>query len=143
MKRTSAAELVAMEQYVPVMGGSCKMTEHFLKGPFNPLEMKIYGKVQSLLGKAIRVEEDSVNAVLLDDQPGDAHERVLVAASVGLFTLNYIFILRASLFVFFSTGGNQSDGKPSNYSRHHFNAKYSRSPGSAHSYFCPAGRIPF
>ena len=103
MKRTSAAELVAMEQYVPVMGGSCKMTEHILKGPFNPLEMKIYGKVQSLLGKAIRVEEDSVNAVLLDDQPGDAHERVLVAASVGFFTLiTFSFcVLHCSYFFFY------------------------------------------
>jgi ATP-dependent RNA helicase TDRD9 len=81
-----------MEQYVPMMGDSRKASEHVLKGPFNPLEMKIYGKVKSLLGKAIRVEEDSVNAVLLDDQPGDAHERVLVAASVSFLCLNSIFI---------------------------------------------------
>ena len=49
---------------------------HFLKGPYNPLEMKVFGKIKSLQGKAIQVEDDSVNSILLDDQPGDPHERV-------------------------------------------------------------------
>ena len=44
---------------------------HFLKGPYNPLEMKVFGKIKSLQGKAIQVD-----SILLDDQPGDPHERV-------------------------------------------------------------------
>ena len=59
-----------------------------LRGPFNPLEMKVFAKAKSLLGKSIRVEENSVNSVLLDDQPGDAHERILVASTVSLVNFN-------------------------------------------------------
>ncbi|XP_046649298.1 probable ATP-dependent RNA helicase spindle-E [Daphnia pulicaria] len=54
-----------------------------LVGPSSPLEMNMYGKVQSLLGTMVKIENDSVNSVILEDQPGDHHERVLVAAHVG------------------------------------------------------------
>ena len=104
-QRTSAAELLAMEQILPEIRDSRRMTEHFLKGPFNPLEMKVFAKIKSLLGKSIRVEEDSVNSVLLDDQPGDAHERILVAATVssGNFHIfEYDNLIVVYLFIFFS-----------------------------------------
>lgn len=56
-----------------------------LQGPFSPLEMRMYGKVHALLGSILKIEDDSVNSVMLDDQPGDSHERVLVAAHVRSF----------------------------------------------------------
>jgi ATP-dependent RNA helicase TDRD9 len=55
--------------------------------------MQVYGKVKILQGKPIKVEDDSVNSVLLDDQPGDPHERLLVAASVCTLLLYFFFIL--------------------------------------------------
>lgn len=65
-------------------------TLHKLQGPYNPLEMRMYGKVKTLLGSTLKIEDDSVNSVMLDDQPGDRHERVLVAAFVGeLLIFNY------------------------------------------------------
>ena len=54
-----------------------------LHGPFSPLEMRMYGKVKSLIGATVKIEDDSVNSVLLDDQPKDNHERILVAGQVG------------------------------------------------------------
>ena len=62
-----------------------RMQKCNLKGPFSSLEMKVYGKIRTLQGKPIKIEDDSVNSVLLDDQPGDPHERLLVAASVRSF----------------------------------------------------------
>ena len=53
-----------------------------LKGPLSPLEMEVNGKIYSLLGYHTKVEDDSVNSVMLDDQPEDRHDRVLIAAQV-------------------------------------------------------------
>jgi len=65
---------------VPELKGS--QESRVLKGPFSPLEMQVRGKIQSLSGYHARIEDDSVNSVLLDDQPEGRHERVLVAAQV-------------------------------------------------------------
>ncbi|CAH1981343.1 unnamed protein product [Acanthoscelides obtectus] len=57
-----------------------------LKGPFNPLEMKIFGCLQSSGNKTVEVEGQSVNTVLLDSDPQDQHTRLLVASSVNQTT---------------------------------------------------------
>lgn len=81
-QRSVAAEFLAMEHEV-------NEPKHYnttlkkLQGPFSPLEMRMYGKVHALLGSILKIEDDSVNSVMLDDQPGDSHERVLVAAHIG------------------------------------------------------------
>lgn len=54
-----------------------------LKGPFSPLEMKIRGCLRSSINKAISIEKDSINSVLLDPGPEDPHERMLVAGHVS------------------------------------------------------------
>ncbi len=88
-QKTSAAEFLAMEYDVPE-AKQFNSTLHKLQGPYNPLEMRMYGKVKTLLGSTLKIEDDSVNSVMLDDQPGDRHERVLVAAYVGeLLIFNY------------------------------------------------------
>jgi hypothetical protein len=92
-----AAEYLAMELEVgePRFQNS---TFHKLQGPYSPLEMRMFGKVQSLLGSKLKIEDDSVNSVILEDQPGDKHERVLVAANVRTMNLkkidyfNYTFV---------------------------------------------------
>ena len=60
-----------------------------LTGPTNPLEMRMYGKVKSLSGCVVNIDNDSVNSVLLDDQPEDCHERVVVAAQVTKQNINF------------------------------------------------------
>ncbi|KAK4021219.1 hypothetical protein OUZ56_003138 [Daphnia magna] len=81
-QRFVAAEFLAMEQEI-------KEPKHYnarlhkLQGPYSPLEMTMFGKMHALLGKFLKIEDDSVNSVMLDDQPGDNHERVLVAAHIG------------------------------------------------------------
>lgn len=79
-QRKQEAELFVIEGMQPTQGRSQK--EAILKGPSSPLEMRMYARVQSLPGIAVKVEDDSVNSILLDDNPGDKHERVLVAAHV-------------------------------------------------------------
>ena len=78
--RQAAAEQLAMDYDVPQLEGGKGFRT--LKGPFSPLEMQMAGKIQSLIGYHIRVEDDSVNSVMLDDQLQGHHERVLVAAQV-------------------------------------------------------------
>lgn len=46
-----------------------------LRGPYSPLEMKLYGLVQSAGDKAVEIEGNSVNTVLLDSEPQDYHTR--------------------------------------------------------------------
>lgn len=46
-----------------------------LKGPFSPLEMKVYGVISSSVNKKVTVDPGSVNAVLLDAEPQDPHTR--------------------------------------------------------------------
>ncbi|CAG9830175.1 unnamed protein product [Diabrotica balteata] len=54
-----------------------------LKGPFSPLEMKVYSCLESSNSKSIDVEGSSINTVLLDTAPQDQHTRLLVAAYVS------------------------------------------------------------
>ena len=75
--RTSAAELVAIEHDVPYHQGSRHQTIT-LSGPTNPLEMRMYGKVAALSSRYLRIDGDSVNSILLDDQPGDRHHWIVL-----------------------------------------------------------------
>lgn len=54
-----------------------------LRGPFSPLEMRVFGMTRASQGKNIIVEWNSVNSVLLDVEPQDPHERLLVAGTVN------------------------------------------------------------
>lgn len=53
-----------------------------LRGPYSPLETKIFSAVRIGTWKSVQVERDSVNSVLLDTDPQDVHERLIVAASI-------------------------------------------------------------
>ena len=79
-QRTCAAELVAAQRMEDLPQE--RTHEIRLSGPSSPLEMKVYGKVNALRGRSVTVNIDSVNSVMLDDLPGDRHERLLVAAQV-------------------------------------------------------------
>ena len=82
---TLAVELLAMEELdEPKAMQLSSLPLQKLEGPYNPLEMRMYGRVRALTGCTLKIEDDSVNSVMLDDQPGDVHERVLVAASVSI-----------------------------------------------------------
>lgn len=54
-----------------------------LKGPFSPLEMELVNLVSAGRTKKIRIEPNSVNSVLLDTNPADYHERLLIAGTVS------------------------------------------------------------
>lgn len=49
-----------------------------LKGPFSPLEMRVYGITNSSMGKSVKIETTSVNTVLLDAEPQDPHARCVI-----------------------------------------------------------------
>lgn len=46
-----------------------------LRGPFSPLEMKLYGLLNTAEDKTVDIESSSVNTVLLDDCPQNYHTR--------------------------------------------------------------------
>jgi hypothetical protein len=76
------AELMAAEQiHFPLE----RVTNTFeLAGPNSPLEVKLSGKVKSLAGCDVTVDDDSVNSVLLDTSLVGKPEKILVAAQVSL-----------------------------------------------------------
>lgn len=60
-----------------------------LKGPFSPLEMKVYGITNSSLGKNVKIEYSSVNTVLLDAEPQDPHTRYVVKNAKEAFKFKF------------------------------------------------------
>ncbi|XP_037954577.1 probable ATP-dependent RNA helicase spindle-E [Teleopsis dalmanni] len=54
-----------------------------LKGPFSPLEVKVFSATRAGAWKNVLIERDSINNILLDTDPYDLHERLVVAASVS------------------------------------------------------------
>ncbi|KAL3288338.1 hypothetical protein HHI36_002786 [Cryptolaemus montrouzieri] len=54
-----------------------------LKGPFSPLEMKVFSVIAHGSNKSAEIEPTSINSVLLDNDPLDPHTRLIVAASVN------------------------------------------------------------
>uniref|UniRef100_A0A1A9UTM0 Probable ATP-dependent RNA helicase spindle-E n=1 Tax=Glossina austeni TaxID=7395 RepID=A0A1A9UTM0_GLOAU len=53
-----------------------------LRGPYSPLETKIYSAIAAGTWKCVEIEKESVNSVLLDTDPQDVHEHLVVAAAV-------------------------------------------------------------
>ncbi|XP_026315205.1 probable ATP-dependent RNA helicase spindle-E [Hyposmocoma kahamanoa] len=59
------------------------ITDVVLKGPFSPLETIVHNLMYSSREKQVTIEWLSVNSVLLDTDPQEVYERLLVAAEVG------------------------------------------------------------
>ncbi|XP_074645257.1 ATP-dependent RNA helicase TDRD9-like [Tubulanus polymorphus] len=55
-----------------------------LTGPWNPYEIGFASYTCMGKFRVTRLEQDSVNSVCIDDEPQDPHERLMVAAHVGL-----------------------------------------------------------
>lgn len=53
-----------------------------LRGPYSPLETKIYSAIRVGQRKCVQIERESVNSVLIDTDPQDVHERLVVAADI-------------------------------------------------------------
>ncbi|EDW66733.1 probable ATP-dependent RNA helicase spindle-E [Drosophila virilis] len=53
-----------------------------LRGPFSPLESSMNSMLRIGMYKSVTIDKDSVNAVLLDTDPQDRHDQMVVAASV-------------------------------------------------------------
>ena len=60
----------------------CCTTEK-LRGPFSPLEIELMHLINAGRDKHVKMATNSVNSVLLDTDPGDSSQRLLVAASVS------------------------------------------------------------
>ncbi|XP_055384477.1 probable ATP-dependent RNA helicase spindle-E [Condylostylus longicornis] len=54
-----------------------------LRGPLSPLETTCFSATRIGTYKTVRIERDSVNCVLLNSDPQDGHERMIVAASIN------------------------------------------------------------
>ncbi|XP_052744057.1 probable ATP-dependent RNA helicase spindle-E isoform X2 [Bicyclus anynana] len=54
-----------------------------LKGPDSPLESTLHNLMYSSRNKQVTVEWNSINSVLLDTEPQEKYERLLVSAEVG------------------------------------------------------------
>eukprot|EP00095_Tigriopus_kingsejongensis_P001771 maker-scaffold339_size202159-snap-gene-1.20 protein:Tk01771 transcript:maker-scaffold339_size202159-snap-gene-1.20-mRNA-1 annotation:"atp-dependent rna helicase tdrd9" len=75
-----------------------------LKGPNHPLEAKVSHLTKVGESKEVRIEPDSVNAILLDQNPGDDHDHWMVAAFVGLTPDGDKVMARSTTFLPFHHG---------------------------------------
>jgi ATP-dependent RNA helicase TDRD9 len=55
-----------------------------LKGPWSPLELDFQSLCHSSNTKQVKIENNSVNSVVLDTEPTAPISRLMVAASVGI-----------------------------------------------------------
>lgn len=55
-----------------------------LRGPESPIEMSFYSTTNIGRLRSVRIEQSSVNSVILNDQPQESHQRFLVAANIGI-----------------------------------------------------------
>ena len=55
-----------------------------LRGPSSPYEVSFYAMTNIGGVRPARIERDSVNSVVVDNEPQDKHERMMVAARVAL-----------------------------------------------------------
>uniref|UniRef100_A0A1A9UIK5 Probable ATP-dependent RNA helicase spindle-E n=1 Tax=Glossina austeni TaxID=7395 RepID=A0A1A9UIK5_GLOAU len=65
-----------------------------LHGPYSPLETTICSVTNAGCLKSVRIEGNSVNAVLIDTDPQDVHERLIVAADIAENVSNNVIIAR-------------------------------------------------
>ncbi|XP_050083849.1 probable ATP-dependent RNA helicase spindle-E [Anopheles aquasalis] len=54
-----------------------------LRGPYSPLETRCYSSMASSFLKAVSIEQDSVNSVLLESNPQDTHEKLVIATGIN------------------------------------------------------------
>lgn len=55
-----------------------------LRGPSSPYEIHFYAMTNVGGMRPARIERDSVNSIVVDNEPQDKHERMMVAAHVAL-----------------------------------------------------------
>ena len=60
------------------------MTSIKLRGPSNPYEVSFYSMANTSGLHSMKIEKDSVNSIVFNDEPQDKHHRMLVAANVAL-----------------------------------------------------------
>lgn len=70
-----------------------------LRGPFSPFEVSFFGLTASAKLRASRVEQDSVNSVVMCEEPQDKHPRLLVAASVNINPSGNTIIARETTYL--------------------------------------------
>lgn len=66
----------------PPAVAECNTSEK-LRGPFSPLEIDLIHLIRAGRDKTVRMAMNSVNSVLLDTDPEDSSQRLLVAASIS------------------------------------------------------------
>ncbi|XP_059053165.1 probable ATP-dependent RNA helicase spindle-E [Achroia grisella] len=78
------AEMAVYQQrdYDPPSAKDC-ISDVCLKGPYSPLETTVHNLMYGSQEKQVHIEWNSINSVLLDTDPQEVYERLVVAAVVG------------------------------------------------------------
>ncbi|XP_052863697.1 probable ATP-dependent RNA helicase spindle-E [Anopheles cruzii] len=54
-----------------------------LRGPYNPLQIKCTATTFSIYVNQVKIESESVNSVLLESNPQDVHQKLLISAGIN------------------------------------------------------------
>ncbi|XP_026760545.2 probable ATP-dependent RNA helicase spindle-E [Galleria mellonella] len=81
-KEQAELALYQMRELDPPSAKDC-ITDVCLKGPYSPLETTVHNLMYGSRERQVNIEWNSVNSVLLDTNPQEVYERLVVAAAVG------------------------------------------------------------
>ncbi|KAH8363289.1 hypothetical protein KR084_007780 [Drosophila pseudotakahashii] len=73
-----SCQLLQDQDLAPPPVDKCN-TVVMLKGPFSPLESSMYSTIRVGKWKSVKIDNASVNAVLLDSDPQDQHDQMIVS----------------------------------------------------------------
>ena len=63
---------------------SSRTKRYCLKGPNNPFEVDFYAMTRGGGLRSTKIDRQSVNCIVVDSEPQDTHERMMVAAHVAI-----------------------------------------------------------
>ncbi|KAM6170841.1 ATP-dependent RNA helicase TDRD9 isoform 1-T1 [Erethizon dorsatum] len=70
---------------------NCKTILH---GPFNPYELKCHSLTRISKFRCVWIDKESINSVIISEEPADLHQRMLVAASLSVNATGSTMLLR-------------------------------------------------
>jgi len=85
-------------KYVQDISGDIHQDEEVLKitlrGPFSPYERSFFGMTAAARLRSTRVEQDSVNSVVICEEPQDKHSLLMISASINVSSRGDTMIAR-------------------------------------------------
>ena len=86
--------LLLMSPSVPVTLRRRNGQKHILKGPINPYEVSFQSITRAGGLRSAKIESDSVNSIVIDSEPHDMHDKLMVASYISVGSSGNVLLAR-------------------------------------------------